>query len=138
MTALNQLCYEGKLDEVRAELARGGDVNDKDSNGTTALMWAVWKGHNSIAKLLLEQPAVKVNEKSNIGSTALHYAVLYNNPEGARMLLLHPGFNSPNSTRYGETPLMLAVIHRKKEVLLELVKHESVSLDLSEGAFDGR
>ena len=26
----------------------------------------------------------------------------------------------------------------KKEVLLELVKHENVSLDLSEGAFDGR
>ena len=81
---------------------------------------------------------MKVNEKDNNGSTALHCAAGWNNPEGARMLLLHPGFNSPNSTRYGETPLMLAVIHRKKEVLLELVKHESVNLELSEGAFDER
>ena len=141
MPPLYELCRKGKLDEVRAELARGGDVNDKDSNGTTALMWAVWKGHNSIAKLLLEQPAVKVNEKSIDGATALHCAVAVagNNPEGARMLLLHPGFNSPNSTNnFGNTALMLAVSERKKEVLLELVKHESVSLDLSEGAFDAR
>ena len=94
-----------------------------------------------IVKLLLEQPAVKPNEKSNDGCkhTALHLAAIYNNPEVARMLLLHPGFNSPNSTSsFGETALMLAVRGRNKEVLLELVKHESVSLDLSEGAFDGR
>ena len=29
----------------------------------------------NIAKLLLEQPAVKVNKKDNSGWTALHYAV---------------------------------------------------------------
>ena len=141
MPALHQLCYDGKLDEVRAALARGGDVNDKDSNGQTALMWAVCYSYNSIVRLLLEQPAVKVNEKSIDGATALHCAVAVagNNPEGARMLLLHPGFNSPNLTNIlGETALMWAVKYRKKEVLLELVKHESVSLDLSEGALDGR
>ena len=55
------------------------------------------------------------------------------------MLLLHPGFNLPNSTdNLGETALMVAVSDRNKEVLLELVKHESVSLDLREGAFDER
>ena len=51
MPALWELCEDGKLDEVRAELARGGDVNNKNSNGSTALMFAVWKGHNSIVKL---------------------------------------------------------------------------------------
>ena len=140
MSPLWTLCYDGKLDEVRAELARGGDVNSKDSFGSTALMHAVYRGHNSIVKLLLEQPAVKVNEKNSGGCTALHYAASGNNPEGARMLLLHPGFNSPNSINsYGETALMVAAVSRgNKEVLLELVKHESVSLDLSEGAFDER
>ena len=139
MAALYELCRDGKLDEVRAALARGGDVNDKDSDGRTALMWAVWKNNNSIVKLLLDQPAVKVNEKDDDGWTALHFAAWSNNPEGARMLLLHPGFNPANSTNnLGETVLMKAVRLRKKEVLLELVKHASVNLDLREGAFDMR
>ena len=139
MAALYQLCAYGELDEVRAELARGGDVNDKNSDGTTALMLAVWNGHNSIVNLLLEQPTVNTNKKDIEGQTALHYAAAGNNAEGARMLLLHPGFNSANSTANGGgTALMRAVIRRNKKVLLELVKHESVSLDLSEGAFDER
>ena len=139
MSPLWKLCEDGKLDEVRAELARGGDVNDKAYSGRTALMFAVMNRHNSIVKLLLEQPAVKTNERNKWGSTALHYAAYNNNAEGARMLLLHPDFNSANSTDTdGETALMWAVKLHKKEVVLELVKHESVSLDLSEGALDGR
>ena len=136
MPGLWELCRDGKLDEVRAELARGGDVNDKNANGSTALMWAVGNGHNSIVKLLLEQPAVKTNEKDNYGYTVLHLAALVNNAKGARMLLLHPGFNSANATNSsGNTALMKAVSGRKKELLLEVVKHGSVSLDLREGTF---
>ena len=42
MNALWKLCANGKLDEVRSELAQGGDVNDNDSTyGSTASMWAV-------------------------------------------------------------------------------------------------
>ena len=74
----------------------------------------------------------------------VHYAVSGcnpegKNPEGARMLLLHPDFNSANATQVGgETALSWAVICRAKELLIELVKHESVSLDLREGSLDER
>ena len=139
MPPLWRLCEDGKLDEVRALLARGGDVNDKSPSGATALMLAVYKGHNSMVKLLLDQPRLKVNEKCHPGWTALFYAACGNNAEGARMLLLHPTFNSANSTDIGgKTALMKAVSEHKKEVLLELVKHESVSLDLREGDLNER
>ena len=107
MAPLWRLCDDGKLDKVRSALARGKDVNDKDSFGRTALMRAVIRRHNSIVKLLLDQPGIKINEKNNHGATALHYAALANNPEAARMLLLHPTMDSANSTNFlGETAHM--------------------------------
>ena len=131
MAPLWELCYDGKLAEVRAALARGEDVNSKDSIGTTALIIAVGRKHNSIVKLLLDQPAVDVNVENNDGSTALHYAASANNAEGARMLLLHKDFNSANVTDIdGNTALMWAVEYREEEVLCELVKHQRVGLDI--------
>ena len=85
--------------------------------------------HNSI----VIQQGVKIKEKKIAGWTALHLAVLENNPEGSRMLLLHLGTNSANSIhKDGYTALIWALRRCKKEVLVELVKHESVSLDLRE------
>ena len=131
MPPLWHLCVDGKLDEVRAALAGGEDVNDKDSIGWTALMRAVWNKHNSIVKVLLYQPAVDVNVKNIRGWTALHRATSANNAEGARMLLLHKDFKSANVTDNGGlTALMVAVITRNEEVLRELVKHRCVSLDV--------
>ena len=131
MPRLWHLCVDGKLDEVRSALARGEDVNSKNSIGTTALIIAVGRKHNSIVKLLLDQPAVDVNVKNNFGRTALHHAAWSNNAEGARMLLLHKDFNSANVTdNAGNTTLMIAVMKRNEEVLRELVDHQCVSLDV--------
>ena len=129
MPALWVLCQNGELDEVRSELAHGRDVNDKDYSGNTALMYAVFEKHNSIVKLLLDQPGVKINKKNSKGWTSLHYAALSNNAEGARMLLLNPTMDSANAKDNG-TAVMLAVVQGHKEVLRELVKHQSVSLDI--------
>ena len=131
MPRLQEVCESGNLADARRLLARGEDVNNKDYLGTTALMQAVMYNHNSIVKLLLDQPAVDVNVKDNGGWTALHYAAWHNNAEGARMLLLHKNFKSANVTDNGGlTALMVAVITRNEEVLRELVKHRCVSLDV--------
>ena len=133
MARLWELCTDGKLAEARSSLARGEDVNEKDPFGITALMYAVCYKHNSIVKLLLDQPAVDVNVKSNNGWTALHIAAGSNNAEGARMLLLHKDFNSANVTNNdGLNALMVAVKKRNEEVLRELVQHQRVSLDVGE------
>ena len=104
MSRLWELCEDIKLAHVGSLLARGEDINSKDSFGAIALMQAVWRNHNSIVKLLLNQPAVDVNVKNNYGTNALHWSALCNNAEGARMLLLHKDFNSANVTDdYGNT-----------------------------------
>ena len=139
MAPLWQLCKDGKLGGVQSALARGEDVNDKNAFGATALMFAVGRKHNSIVKLLLDQPGVKVNEKDNSGSTALHSVARDNNPQVARMLLLHPAMDSANAkANNGETAVMRAVRGGYKEVLSELVKHESVSLDIGNVSEDVR
>ena len=131
MSPLWELCNDGELAEVRAALALGEDVNSKGLFGTTALMYAVSRKHNSIVKLLLDQPAVDVNVKSNDGWTALYLAAGHNNAEGARMLLLHKDFNSANVTsKNGQTAMMVAVLLRNEGVLHELVEHQCVSLDV--------
>ena len=85
--------------------------------------------HNSIVKLLLDQPAVDVNMKNDHGRTALHYAAWSNNTEGARMLLLHKDISFNVTNNNGDSALMLAVRKRNEEVLRELVEHQCVSLD---------
>ena len=126
-----KLCKEGKLTDVRSLLACGKDVNSKNSYGETALMYAVMCNHNSIVKLLLDQPAVDVNVKDAYGGTALHLAALDNNAEGARMLLLHKDISANVTNNNGNTALMIAVKERNEEVLRELVKHLCVSLDVA-------
>ena len=134
-----ELCRDGKSRQVRSALARGEDVNNKDSDGWTALMSAVRESHNSIVKLLLDQPGVKTNEKNIHGCTALHKAAYSNNREAARMLLLHPTIDSANAKdNDGETAVMAAARLGCKEVLSELVKHESVSLDIGNVSEDVR
>jgi len=94
-------------------------------------MLAVCQKHNSIVKLLLDQPGVETNEKSHGGFTALLWAAIVNNREAARMLLLHPTMDSANAKDIiGNTAVMTAVGYGHKEVLSELVAFESVSLDI--------
>ena len=129
MAPLWQLCRDGKLEEVRRALARGDDVNNKGEFNTTGLMLAVWKNHNPVVRLLLEQPVVALN-CIETGKTALHYAAVGDNVEGVRMLLADPRLNTHNhKNKYGWTPAMTAFVYKKVNALRELVAHPSVNLD---------
>ncbi|MGH8067083.1 MAG: ankyrin repeat domain-containing protein [Candidatus Entotheonellia bacterium] len=51
-TALIQASGNGNLEEVRALLAKGADVNARNKWGDTALKWASAKGNLGIVRLL--------------------------------------------------------------------------------------
>ena len=125
----------GILDEVRRALAKGEDVNSKDEHNRTGLMYAVWKNHNPVVRLLLEQPTVDLNCTNQNGTTALHYAVDDDNVEGVRMLLADPRLNTVNhKDRWGRTPVMAAMKWKSVNALRELVNHPSVDLDTRDGS----
>ena len=43
---------EGHIDTVQALLAQGADVNAKNNDGKTALIWAKEQGHKEIDRML--------------------------------------------------------------------------------------
>ena len=121
---------------MKKALARGEDVNGRGYN-RTGLMWAVQLKHNSVVRLLLEQPTVDLNCTNSNDSTALHLAAADDNVEGVRLLLNDSRFSTANhQNNKGETAVMVAVLHNELNALRELVAHPSVDLDVLDQ--DGR
>ena len=106
-----EVCVEGNIEEVRAVLERGEDVNDTNSKNQTVLMFTATKCNDenfvSITKLLLEQPSLKVNlAETTGGMTALHVAANSRNIEAVKMLMADPRVDVNVKDSLQETPLM--------------------------------
>jgi ankyrin len=97
---------EGDVVQVPG-LARGGDVNRRDPDGTTALMWVVRRDDLAGARALLRAGA-RVDEANVNGVTALNLACANGNA-AMIALLLDSGADIEKRDGAGETPLMSAV-----------------------------
>lgn len=108
---------------ARDLLARGADVNLRDAEGKTALMWAVadLRAGNEVAEALLDSGA-KTEIQDDSGRTALTWAAIAGRADLARTLLgRHAGLDP--KTEKGRTPLMLAAINGHADVVRLLVQH---------------
>ena len=101
ITPFRQLCDDGDLEGVRAAIARGEDVNSWEKHNMTGLMWASYRGHNSVVKVLLQQRSLDINSSDNRCNAALHYACDNGNLTGLRMLLGDPRLTSVNARNDG-------------------------------------
>jgi hypothetical protein len=96
----------GDLVRVKSLIAARADVNAKNNNGETALMWASDKGHAEVVNALLTARA-DVNAKANNGETALMWASYKGHAEVVNALLAaRADLNAKNDD--GKTALMLA------------------------------
>jgi ankyrin repeat protein len=88
MTPLHFAAENGSKRIVELLLAKGAEVNVRDSDGRTALelVAANSRSKRDIAKLLLDNKA-DVNIKDNVGRTALHYAAAHGSKEVVELLL---------------------------------------------------
>lgn len=76
----------GNTEQVRELLDAGADVDIKDNDGWTALMWSAYQGHSDTARLLLDAGA-DVDIQDNNGWTALIYAAALGYADTVKLLL---------------------------------------------------
>jgi ankyrin repeat protein len=77
---------DGNTGRVKELILQGADINQRDYEGRTALMFAVVNGHYETMQVLLERGA-EVNARSNQGGTALMAAVLADDLKMVQALL---------------------------------------------------
>ncbi|MEG3071889.1 MAG: ankyrin repeat domain-containing protein [Candidatus Syntrophopropionicum ammoniitolerans] len=103
------LIYAARIGDIGwlEEMIKGsGDVNARNENQETPLIWASFYGHYKVAKLLLDHGA-GVNDRSKGGWTALMAAVETGRKDIVE-LLLERGADTTNKTDQGDTALTLA------------------------------
>lgn len=92
-------------------------VNALDSDGSTPLHCATWKGHLIIVEALLEAGANvnAVNQNEHWGTTPLHAAAHANQAAIAKMLLDN-GADAKATDMEGRTPMFHTTFHKAKAV----------------------
>lgn len=99
----------GDMNTVKRFQTEGRNINEKDSNGATPLMHAIWSKKPDVAKYLIESGA-DVKAKDSSGCDALIYAVINGQIEITNALL-DKGANIETSDHAHSTPLILAVVY---------------------------
>lgn len=133
--ALHMAAKSGDITLVERLLAQGHDINVRDENEATPLHWAVYAGHEVVARLLIAKGAdIYANEiqlccvtpradgATPGGVTPLHWAASGGHVALAR-LLLTAGVNINAETIDGVTPLAVAVMLGHQEIIDLLRAH---------------
>ena len=118
---LATLIQSGDRAAALKEIAAGADVNAAQGDGTTPLIWAVYKVDADLVATLLKHGA-KPNVANKYGSSPLAEAVKIADAGIAKQLLdAGADVESPNAD--GQSALMLAARTGALEVAKELVAH---------------
>jgi hypothetical protein len=107
----------GNADRLRVLLENDPNLLSaaRDSDGSTALHCATWKGHQDVVKLLINAGAdVNIhNNNEHWGTTPLHAAAHANQAAIAQILLDH-GADVNARDKEGRTPLEHTKFHKAK------------------------
>ncbi len=116
--------YLKSLEEIKELLKKGADVEAKDKDGRTALMWAAISRKLDVVKCLVEHGA-DLEAKDEDGYTALVREAKYGNL-GAVKCLVEQGADleaKDDDYRYRRTALIWAAEEERIEVVKYLAEH---------------
>jgi uncharacterized protein len=121
---IHQAALDGNFSQVSMLLERGTDVNQKDADNRTALMYAAFNGHIEIMKVLMKKGA-DLNLCDNYGRTALMMASSGTNPAAVKLLLDNQA--DPNLADKEEhfTAIMYAAAEGQLEVVKILISYRA-------------
>lgn len=112
---------DGRLEDVRAEMAKGTRVTGRDKEGRPAIIVAILFGQNDIALYLLENGA-NPDARDREGNTALCYLSQGGNAVMADALL-EGGARPDRTCSNRDTPLLVAVRAGHAAVVDTLIRH---------------
>jgi ankyrin repeat protein len=101
-------------------------IDARDSDGSTPLHCATWKGHLDVVGALLKAGADvnAQNQNEHWGTTPLHAAAHANQTSIAKLLLEH-GADTKAVDMEGRTPLFHTTFHKAKAVAKLLEPYEN-------------
>lgn len=100
----------------------GADINSKDNNRWTPLMWATKSGEVKTVQALLHNKA-SIDLENIDGNTALHITAVYGCVSITKLLLDH-GADMAGRNKYGQSVIDLAVKHDADDVVMTVIMHE--------------
>ncbi len=114
--SIHEAALNGESDIVNNIIGSGNDINVRDPDGRTALMYAAFNGHADIMEKLISNGA-KINLTDNFGRTALMFASSVPNPEAVRILLKNQADPDIADKEEHFTALMYAAAEGQTEVV---------------------
>jgi cytohesin len=80
------IAQDDSKDAIKLLINKGANVNVRDWDGFTPLMWATWESGKDVVELLISKGA-DVNQQDNYGCTALHQIATLGNKDMVELLL---------------------------------------------------